>query len=108
MFVDFSQRGERGRKRNINWLPPVCALTGDGARNLSMCPDRELNPQPFGVWEDAPTTSYLAMATHSFLTRLSYGLRSREIGVLLLVFIFVGIVFDYDLKWSKNSLTDLE
>ena len=23
--------------------------------NLDMCPDWDLNPQPFGVWDDTPT-----------------------------------------------------
>ena len=50
--------GERERERdvrNINQLPPVCALTGDGTCNLGMCPDSGLSPQPFGVWDNAPT-----------------------------------------------------
>ncbi|KAF6123874.1 dynactin subunit 5 [Phyllostomus discolor] len=29
--------------------------TGDRTHNLVMCPDWELNPQPFGLWDDAPT-----------------------------------------------------
>ena len=63
------ERGVGGeRERNINWLPPICALTGDWTCNLDMCPDRELNPQPFGVWDDAPTSwATLARALHSIL-----------------------------------------
>ena len=42
-------------EENIDWLPPVYAPTGDQTRNLGTCPDQELNPQPFGAWDDAPT-----------------------------------------------------
>ena len=41
--------------RNIRQLPPICTQTGDGTRNLGMCPDQESNPQSFGVRDDAPT-----------------------------------------------------
>ena len=41
--------------RNINRLPPIHTPTGDGTHNLDICPDRELNLQPFGAWVDAPT-----------------------------------------------------
>ena len=46
---------ERGRQRNIDWLPPVHALTGDQTCNLGLCADRKLNPQPFRVQDDPPT-----------------------------------------------------
>ena len=45
---------ERKRKRNIYQLLPICALTGDRTYNLGMCPDQELNLQPFGVQDDTP------------------------------------------------------
>ena len=42
-------------ERNINWLPPIRTPTGDQTCNLSMCLDQESNPQPFSLWDDAPT-----------------------------------------------------
>lgn len=45
---------EEGRERNIVWLPPVCAPTW-GSNLRGMCPDRELNLQPLGARDDAPT-----------------------------------------------------
>ena len=48
------ERTERQKERNIYQLPPVRIPTGDRTLNLGMCPDRELNLQPFGVWDDAP------------------------------------------------------
>ena len=57
LILEREERGERKRERNINWLPPIYALTGDGTHNLAMFPDQESNPQPFGVWDDAPTES---------------------------------------------------
>ena len=51
----------RERERNIDvretviGLPPVHAPTRNQTHNLGMCPDWESNPQPFGVWDDAPT-----------------------------------------------------
>ena len=44
---------ERERERNVDLLPPVHDQTGDRTDNLGMCPDWELNPQPFGVQDDA-------------------------------------------------------
>ena len=49
------ERKKEMRERNIDWLPHVYTLTRDGTCKLGMCPDWELNPQPFGVWDDAPT-----------------------------------------------------
>ena len=42
-------------ERNIDWLLPTHATTGDWTHNLGMCPDQESNPQHFGVQDDAPT-----------------------------------------------------
>ena len=63
MFTDFREKGregERGREtlrgeRNIDWLPFVHAPTREKTYNLGMCPDLESNPQPFSLWDDAPT-----------------------------------------------------
>ena len=43
------------RERNIDQFPPMCALTGDRTHSIDMCPDWELNMQPFGARDDAPT-----------------------------------------------------
>ena len=42
--------------RNTNLLLLVCAPTRDRTGNLGMCPHGELNPQPLGVRDDAPTS----------------------------------------------------
>ena len=49
MFVDFRERKERERERNIHLLPSLRTLTGDPTCNLGRCPHRELNSKPFGV-----------------------------------------------------------
>ena len=64
-FIDFRERGRGGEreeeretsmwKRNIDQFPPIHILTGDWTLNLGMCPSLESNPQPFGVWDNAPT-----------------------------------------------------
>lgn len=36
-------------------MPFIHAPTGDPTSDLNMCPDGELNPQPFDAWEDALT-----------------------------------------------------
>ena len=65
MHIDFREKGsgereererERERERNIDLLPLIHTLTGDLTHNLSMCPDVELNSQPFALWDDTPTT----------------------------------------------------
>ena len=47
MLIDFREGGDRKggreRERDIDWLPPVGALTSNRTCNL------------FGVWEGAPT-----------------------------------------------------
>ena len=68
MFIDFREREgkggkevERERERNINvrekhdQLLPISTPTGDRTCNLSKCPNQELNPQPLGVQDNAPT-----------------------------------------------------
>ena len=65
MLIDFRERrrereGRRDRQteidvRNINQLPFVCTPTRDPTHNLGMCPDRESNPQTFGVKDNTPT-----------------------------------------------------
>ena len=54
----FERERERERNinvRNFNRVPSGYASTRDGTHNLGMCPDWELNPQPFGVWGGAPS-----------------------------------------------------
>ena len=56
IYLLILQREEgREREENICWLPPTYALTGHWTRNLGMCPDQGLNPQPFGGWDNTPT-----------------------------------------------------
>ena len=51
VLLILERKGGGGKiEKNIDRLPPVCTPTGDGTHNLGMCPDPELNPQPFGVW----------------------------------------------------------
>lgn len=46
-FIDFREGND--------WLSPKPTLTRDWTHNLGMCPDLELNPQPFGVPDNAST-----------------------------------------------------
>ena len=46
------------RERNGNQLPLVCALNRGQTHNPGMCSVQELNPQPVGLWDDAPTESH--------------------------------------------------
>ena len=46
---------ETDRQTDMDQWPPTCVLTRDQPCILNMCPDWELNPQPFGVWKDAAT-----------------------------------------------------
>ena len=39
---------------DIDWLLPLRTMTWDRTCDLGMCPDWELNPQPFGAMDDAP------------------------------------------------------
>ena len=62
LFLERGKRREKERGRNINVrekhptiasrMPP----TGDQTHNLGTCPDRELNPGHFAVWDDAQPT----------------------------------------------------
>ena len=56
MFIDFERERETLMwKRDINQLPPICAPNGNQTHSPGMCPDEELNPQPFDERKDAPT-----------------------------------------------------
>ena len=53
---------EEGREKNINVREkyrcerePLSVASHMHPCNPGLCPDRELNPQPFGVKDDAPT-----------------------------------------------------
>ena len=48
MFIDF-----RERETLIGHLPYMPRRGME--TQLGMCPDWELNPQPLGEWDDAPT-----------------------------------------------------
>ena len=54
MFIDFRERGKND-VRNIDWLPPIRAPSGEQTHNLGMCPDGGQNPQHSVGWADAPT-----------------------------------------------------
>ena len=55
------RRGREGERETLMWvstanqMPPLHAPTGDGTRNLGMCPDRGSNPRTFGVRDNPPT-----------------------------------------------------
>ena len=51
MLIDFFRERGWGREWNIH---PVFAPTRDRTHNLHMCPDQELNLQPFVVQDDVP------------------------------------------------------
>ena len=61
MFRERGREGRGEREGNINMsqkhltaasrMPPA----GDQTHNPGMYPDRELNPRPFGLQDDAPT-----------------------------------------------------
>ena len=77
MFFHCFQRGgwERGKhqceKVTLIGCPLVHAPTGDRTWNLGMCLDWELNPQPFGLWDDASTNwATPARAGGHFLNKL--------------------------------------
>ena len=53
------EKGGRGTsvwERNINWLPAARAPTRDPTCNPGICPDWELNPWPFSLWDIAQPT----------------------------------------------------
>ena len=60
LFIYFQTEGKRGRKRGRR--TPVCGCllhaphAGDLAQNPGMCPDWELNRQPFGLQASAQST----------------------------------------------------
>ena len=73
-FYLFPERGERReteRERNINvWLPLTCPTPGNLACNPGMCPDWELNQQPFSL--QANTQSTELHQSGLFYTSLNY------------------------------------
>ena len=62
MFIDLRERGREEGKKNINvrekyqLLAPCMQPKWDGTCHLGMCPDWELNLQPFVIQGYAPTS----------------------------------------------------
>ena len=54
---DFKERGRETLiwEKNVHSYPLMRAPTWDWTCNPGVCPDQELNPQPFGLWNDAQT-----------------------------------------------------
>ena len=77
MFIDFRERGrERERERqNIDvkekhWLVASCTHPDQESNlgyNLGLCPNLGLNPQPFGVWNKAPTNWALGQGSNNLV-----------------------------------------
>lgn len=89
-FIGFREKGQK-RERNIDLLPPLHTSTGDGTHNLDMCPDRDLNPQPFGAGDDTP----IYCTTWPGLT---WGYLNRQVDEPL----YLRIVFSS--KWAIDQL----
>ena len=66
--------GERTEteRETIDWFSSTCAPAGDQIHNLGMCPDWELNLQPFGVWDDVPTNWATRPGHNTILLTLLY------------------------------------
>ena len=91
-------------ERNVNQVPPICTLTGDGTHNLGMCPDWELNPQPFGVQDDA-TSNWAAqpgLFPNSWMPELVEPLESY-----LYAFLTYGETGFSELRDSSNAIQQL-
>ena len=61
LLIYFYREEKGGRKRNrhernIDWLPLICALTGDWTCNPGMCADWESNLRPFTLQDDTQPT----------------------------------------------------
>ena len=76
---------ERENEGNIDQLPHKCIPTRDWTCNLRICPDWELNPQPFSVLDDAPTSwatqpgwggNYYLLSFQKWKLRLSEGYKT--------------------------------
>ena len=66
MFIAFREGGRKGRiggggrgervRETHSLAASPCAPTGLNPQNKIMCPDRESNLQPFGIWDNALTS----------------------------------------------------
>ena len=71
MFIYVLEREKGERERAKHWLGASYIHPKWGWNpQPSICPKQELNPQPIGVWDHAPTNwDTLARAGMSFLSR---------------------------------------
>ena len=70
-FLERGEGREKERERHINvWLPLPCPPLGDLACNPGLCPDRELNQQPFGSQAGAQSTDTPARAIRKHFFKL--------------------------------------
>ena len=75
----FRQRGSGGREREKHTgLFPICTPTSDQTHNLGMCPEREMNPQPFWKAKWCPDQlSPLARAMQIYLLKKTKRKKAR-------------------------------
>ena len=66
MFIDLRER-ERERERSV---ASRTHPSGNQTHNLDMCLGWRLNPQLFGIWDDAPTTEPPSQGKRYFLIDL--------------------------------------
>ena len=62
------QRGEEKEREKDRLDASHAHPKGDGTCNLGMCSAQEYNPQPFGVWDDAPTNWATSATAEEHLT----------------------------------------
>ena len=53
MFIDLREKEKHWCERNIDWLPPIYALTRDWTHKPGICPDWESNSYTFSVWDNS-------------------------------------------------------
>ena len=56
LFLESGEGREKEKERNVDQSPLARAPTGDGTHNLGMCPYKESNRRPFGLWDNAQPT----------------------------------------------------
>ena len=94
MLIDLTQGKWR---RNINGLPLARVPTGHRICNPGMCPDQELSPHPFSLWDDTATNwDTLARARISSLfTYFFPGNYNAQRGIHWLEHLYCSSFFNY-------------
>lgn len=105
VFPAFRERkvgvGGGERKRNMDWLSPICTPAGYWACDLGVCPDQGWSLKPFGAHNGAPTSWATGPGLYKSISKVyAYRLHYCSISNVSLITRYVLLI-----RWGHNDVS---